>query len=143
MILPKVSKNILGHDSSDAFNKRVPLDHIMNIYNDEIGIDVLSNDQWECITAVTTFVRPPHQVMESLAANRKMSLDLVSASITHLIKHYENGETTLKDIDQDLMAAGMKAKLQQYEKLLIQELAIVAAYLNPQLPRSTNPAAMG
>jgi hypothetical protein len=57
--------------------------------------------------------------MESLAADRKTSLDLVSASITHLIKHYENGEIAFKDIDQDLTAAGMKAKLQQYKKLLV------------------------
>jgi hypothetical protein len=102
----------------DTFSKRVPLDHIMNIYNDEIGGDVLFDDQWERIVAVTAFLRPPRQVMELLAAGRKMSLDLVFVSITHLIKHCENRETTLKDIDQDLTAVGMKAKLQQYEKLL-------------------------
>jgi len=60
---------------------------------------------------VTAFLRPPRQVMESLAVNRKTSLDLVFVSITHLIKHYENGETTFKDIDQDLTAVSMKAKL--------------------------------
>jgi hypothetical protein len=65
---------------SDTFNKRAPLDHIMNLYNDEIGVDV-------------------------------MSMDLVFVSITHLIKHYENGETAFKDIDQDLTAVSMKAKL--------------------------------
>jgi hypothetical protein len=37
----------------------------------------------------------------------------------------------------------MKAKLQQYKKLLVQEPAIVAAYLNPQVPWPTDPAAMG
>jgi hypothetical protein len=37
----------------------------------------------------------------------------------------------------------MKAKLQQYKKLLVQELVIVAVYLNPQLPRLTDPATMG
>jgi hypothetical protein len=104
---------------NDTFNKRVPLDHIMNLYNDEISIDVLSDDQWERIATVTTFLRPPHHVMESLAADRKTSLDLVYASITHLIKHYENGETTFKDITQDLTTTSMKAKLQQYEKLFI------------------------
>jgi hypothetical protein len=128
---------------SDAFSKRVPLDHIMNLYNDTIGVDVLSDEQWERIAAVTAFLRPPRQVMESLAADRKTSLDLVSASITHLIKHCENGETTFKDTDQDLTMTGMKAKLQQYKKLLVQEPAIVAAYLNPQLPRPTDLTAMG
>jgi hypothetical protein len=96
---------------SDAFSKRVPLDHIMNLYNDTIGVDVLSDEQWERIAAVTAFLRPPRQVMESLAADCKTSLDLVSTSITHLIKHYENGETTFKDTDQDLTTASMKAKL--------------------------------
>ncbi|CAK9202204.1 unnamed protein product [Sphagnum troendelagicum] len=84
---------------SDAFSKRVPLDHIMHLYNNKIGVDVLSDDQWECIVAVIVILRPPRQVMESLAINRKMSLDLVSVSITHFIKHCENGKITLKDID--------------------------------------------
>ncbi len=97
---------------SDAFSKRVPLDHIMNLYNDTIGVDVLSDEQWERIAAVIAFLRPPRQVIESLAADRKTSLDLVSTSITHLIKHCENGETTFKDTDQDLTTTGMKAKLQ-------------------------------
>jgi hypothetical protein len=44
---------------SDAFSKRVPLDHIMNVYNDEIGVDVLFDDQWERIVAVTAFLCPP------------------------------------------------------------------------------------
>ena len=96
---------------SDAFSKRVPLDHIMNLYNDEIGVGVLSDEQWERIVAVTAFLRPPWQVMESLAADRKTSLDLLSASITHLIKHCTNGEIVLKGIAQDLTATGMKAKL--------------------------------
>ncbi len=45
---------------SDAFSKRVPLDHIMNIYNNKIGVDVLSDDQWERIVAMTAFMHPPH-----------------------------------------------------------------------------------
>jgi hypothetical protein len=45
---------------SDAFSKRVPLDHIMNLYNDTIGVDVLSDEQWERIDAVTAFLCPPH-----------------------------------------------------------------------------------
>ncbi len=85
----------------------------MNLYNDEIGVDMLSDDQWERIAAVPAFLRPPRQVMELLAADRKTSLDLVSASITHLIKHCKNGETTFKDTDQDLTMAGMKGKATQ------------------------------
>jgi hypothetical protein len=104
---------------SDALSKRVPLDHIMNLYNDEIGVDVHSDDQWERIAAVTAFLRPPRQVMESLATDRKTYLDLVFASITHFIKHCENGETTFKNTDQDLIMVGMKTKLQQYKKFLV------------------------
>ncbi len=103
--------NLTHEMGSDAFSKRVPLDHIMNFYNDKIGVDVLSNDQWECIVVVIAFLRPPRQVMESLVADCKMSLDLVSASMTHFIKHCKNRETMFKDIDQDLTVVGMKAKL--------------------------------
>jgi hypothetical protein len=71
----------------------------MNLYNNKIGVDVLSDDQWERIVVVTTFLCPPRQVMESLAVDHKTSLDLVSTFITHLIKHCKNGETALKDID--------------------------------------------
>ena len=81
--------------------------------------------------------------MKSLAADRKTSLELVFASITHLIKHCDNGEIALKGITQDLMATGMmKAKLKHYGKLLVQEPAIVATYLNPQLPRPMDFVAM-
>jgi hypothetical protein len=52
--------NLTHEMGSDAFSKRVPLDHIMNLYNDTIGIDVMSDEQWESITAVTAFLRPPH-----------------------------------------------------------------------------------
>ncbi|CAM6008286.1 unnamed protein product [Sphagnum balticum] len=97
---------------SDAFSKKVPLNQIMNLYNNKIGVDVLSDDQRERIVAVIVFLCPPFQVMESLAADRKTSLDLVSVSITHLIKHCKNGETMFKDINQDLTIADMKAKLQ-------------------------------
>ncbi len=57
----------------------------MNIYSNKIGVNVLSDDQWEHIVAVTAFLHPPHQVMESLVADRKTSLDLVFVSITHLV----------------------------------------------------------
>jgi hypothetical protein len=46
--------------ANDAFNKRVPLDHIMNFYNDKIGVDVLFDDQWERIATMTAFLHPPH-----------------------------------------------------------------------------------
>ncbi|CAK9267976.1 unnamed protein product [Sphagnum jensenii] len=117
--------NVVSDNGSDA---TAAVKHMFQLINATVGYEQM---------------RPCNHVMESLAADRKTSLDLVSASITHLIKHCENGETTFKDTDQDLTMAGMKAKLQQYEKLLVQEPAIVAAYLNPQLLRPTNFTAMG
>ncbi len=114
----------------------------MNLSNDEIGVDVLFDDQWERIVVVTAFLRPPHEVMELLAADHKACLDLVSMSITHFIKHV-NGETSFKDINQDLTAASMKAKLQQYKKLLVQKPVIVVVYLNSQLLRPIDPATIG
>ncbi len=34
----------------------------------------------------------------------------------------------------------MKAKLEKYKNKLVQEPAIIATYLNPQIPKSTDPA---
>jgi hypothetical protein len=34
----------------------------------------------------------------------------------------------------------MKAKLEKYKSKLVQEPAIIAAYLNPQIPKPTDPA---
>jgi len=34
----------------------------------------------------------------------------------------------------------MKAKLEKYKSKLVQEPAIIAVYLNPQIPKPTNPA---
>jgi hypothetical protein len=58
----------------------------------------------------------PHQVMESLAADHKSSLDLVELSISHLIKHCEVNEEQLVCVHPSLLAAGIKSKLMAYEK---------------------------
>jgi hypothetical protein len=66
--------------------------------------------------------------MESLAADRKLSLDLIQLSLSHLIKA----------IDTSLSASDMKRKLEIYEKKLVELPAIVAGYLNPQIPKPTD-----
>ena len=63
---------------------------------------------------------------ESLAANRKSSLDLVQFSIAHLIRHCKTNEEQLKAIDTSLSASNMKTKLELHEKKLVQLPAIVA-----------------
>jgi hypothetical protein len=78
--------------------------------------------------------------MESLAADRKSSLDLVQLSIAHLIKHCEANENELKEIDDSISAIDMKTKLEMYETKLVQLPAIVAGYLNPQIPKPSDPA---
>jgi hypothetical protein len=49
----------------------------MEQLKDDIGCGALSDEQWQSIGVVSTFQRAPRQVMESLAADRKSTLDLV------------------------------------------------------------------
>lgn len=116
---------------SDAINKHIWLDLIMALHVDDISIGALSDEQWARIGAVTAFLHMPHHVIKSLAADHKISLDLVVASITHLIKHCECEEAALQAIDGNLMAASMKETLKWYEKVLVQEPVTMAAYLDP------------
>jgi hypothetical protein len=51
--------------------------------------------------------------MESLAANHKPTLDLVPMSVSVLLKHCDNSEQELQEIDGKLTALGMKAKLKK------------------------------
>jgi hypothetical protein len=43
--------------------------------------------------------------------------------------------TGKQEIDLNRTATRMKSELERYRSLLVQEPAIVAAYLNPQLPK--------
>jgi hypothetical protein len=76
--------------------------------------------------------------MESLAANRKSSLDLVQLHIAHLIKYCETNEVQLQDIDGSTSVMKMKTNLEQYQTKLMQLPAIVAGYLNPQIPKPSD-----
>jgi hAT family C-terminal dimerisation region len=60
-------------------------------------------------------------------------------SFTLLIKHCDDGEAAPNAVNPNLTAAGMKEKLLAYEKILVQEPAIVASFLNPQIPKPTDP----
>jgi hAT family C-terminal dimerisation region len=64
----------------------------------------------------------------------------VPKSIALLIEHCDNGEDALKTIDDNCTATGMKQKMNEYEKPLVEEPAIVAAYLNPQIRKRTKTA---
>jgi hAT family C-terminal dimerisation region len=46
----------------------------------------------------------------------------------------------MESLAADITAAGMKKTLNEYDKLLMQEPAIVAAYLNPQIQKPTEAA---
>ena len=73
----------------------------------------------------------------SLAADQKSSLDLVQLSFDHLIKHCEANKEQLKEIDNSILAIDTKTKLEMY---LVQLPAIVAGYLNLQIPKPSDPA---
>ncbi len=124
---------------SDALQKREALDLTMMLHEDDLGTGPLSDLEWSKIRGVMDFLRVPRQVMESLAADRKSSLDLVELSISHLIKHCEVNEEQLVRVDPSLSVADMKSKLEVYEKKLVQLPAIVAGYLNPQIHKPTDP----
>ena len=124
---------------SDALEKREALDQTMMLHENDLGTGPLTDLEWMKIGAVVNFLRPPRQVMESLAADKKSSLDLVQLSLTHLIHHCEVNEEELKKINDSLSAINMKTKLQFYETKLVQLPAIVAGYLNPQIPKVTDP----
>jgi hypothetical protein len=49
--------------------------------------------------------------MESLTADHKSTLDLVPMSVSLLLKHCDDSEQQLQEIDGKLTAIGMKAKL--------------------------------
>jgi hypothetical protein len=128
------------HDMRNgAILKRVSLDVTMRRYEGVIGGGKLSDAQWGYIEGVTGFLRLPRQVMTSLSAKRKSTLDLVPLTLTHLLNHCDDGEAGLQAIDLNLTATRMKSELERYRSLLVQEPAIMAAYLNPQLPKPTDP----
>jgi len=123
---------------TNASNKRVILDNIMDQYTDAIGHGVLPNLEWHAIDGVSTFLHVPRQVMESLAANHKPMLDLVPMSVSLLLKHCDDNEQQLQEIDNKLTTVGVKAKLEKYKSKLVQEPMIIVAYLNPQIPKPTD-----
>jgi hAT family C-terminal dimerisation region len=51
----------------------------------------------------------------------------------------DDGEAGLQEIELNLTATRMKSELERCGSLLVHEPAIMAAYLNPQLPKPTNP----
>jgi len=124
---------------TDASGKRVVLDSIMDQYAADIGHGALLDLEWHAIDGVSTFLRALHQLMESLTTDHKPMLDLVPMSVSLLLKHYDDNELKLQEIDGKLTTIGMKAKLKKYKSKLVQEPAIIAAYLNPQIPKPTDP----
>jgi len=96
--------------------------------------------EWHAIDGMSTFLRTSRQVMESLAVDHKPTLDLVPMSVALFFKHCDDNEQQLQDIDGKLTAVGMKTKLEKYKSKLVQEPVIIVAYLNPQIPKSTDPA---
>ncbi|KAH8960164.1 hypothetical protein BDL97_06G117900 [Sphagnum fallax] len=112
---------------ADASGKHVVLDSIMDQYAADIGHGALLDLEWHAIDGVSTFLRAPRQVMESLATDHKPTLDLVPMSVSLLLKHCDDSELKLQEIDYKLTTVGMKAKLEKYKSKLVQEPAIIAA----------------
>jgi hypothetical protein len=125
---------------SNSLKKRKALDQTMLQHQDALGSGPLTDLEWTKISGVMTFLWAPRQVMESLAADRKSSVDSVQLSIAYLIRHCDTNDEQIKAIDDSLSAVNMKTKLELYEKKLVQLPAIVAGYLNPQIPKPSDQA---
>jgi hypothetical protein len=78
--------------------------------------------------------------MESLAADHKPTFDLVLMSVFLLLKHCDDSKQQLQEINGKLTVVKMKAKLEMYKSKQVQEPTIIVAYLNLQIPKSTDPA---
>jgi len=52
-------------------------------------------------------------------------------SVALFLKHCDDNEQQLQDINGKLTAVGMKAKFEKYKSKMVQEPAIIMAYLNP------------
>jgi hypothetical protein len=76
----------------NASGKHVVLDSIMDQYMADIGHGALPYLEWHAIDGVLTFLRVPRQVMESLAADHKPTLDVVPMSVSLLLKHCDDNE---------------------------------------------------
>ncbi len=76
----------------DAFGKRIILDSIMDQYAANIDHGVLPDLEWHAIDDVSMFLRAPRQIMESLAADHKLTLDLVPMFFSLLLKHCDDSE---------------------------------------------------
>ncbi|CAM6006994.1 unnamed protein product [Sphagnum balticum] len=78
--------------------------------------------------------------MENLTADHKPTLNLVPMFVSLLLKHYNDNEQQLQEINSKLTTVEMKAKLEKYKSKLVQDPAIITAYLNSQISKSTDPA---
>ncbi|BBN11529.1 hypothetical protein Mp_5g12710 [Marchantia polymorpha subsp. ruderalis] len=78
-------------------------------------------------------------VMQNLAADHKPTLNMLPLSIVHLVKHCETSELQLSAINSRITLTGMQEKIEEYVKLLVLEPAIVAAYLNTQIAKPSDP----
>ncbi|CAM6059074.1 unnamed protein product [Sphagnum tenellum] len=90
----------------------------MDQYAADIGHGVLPDLEWHAIDGVSTFFRVLRQVMESLAADHKLTLDLVLMSVSLLLKHCDDNELKLQEIDGKLTMVEMKAKLEKYKRFI-------------------------
>ncbi|CAK9876843.1 unnamed protein product [Sphagnum jensenii] len=84
--------NLTHEMCANAFGKCIVLDNIMDQYATDIGNGALLDLEWHAIDNMSTFLHAPRQVMESLAADHKPTLDLLLMSVSLLLKHCDDNE---------------------------------------------------
>ncbi|OAE34238.1 hypothetical protein AXG93_1099s1170 [Marchantia polymorpha subsp. ruderalis] len=118
------------------------LTRFLNVVSDN-GFDaiVAVRRLFQLINASVGFEQIPNfnHVMQNLAADHKPTLNMLPLSIVHLVKHCETSELQLSAINSRITLTGMQEKIEEYVKLLVLEPAIVAAYLNTQIAKPSDP----
>ena len=94
-----------------ALSKQAVIGEIFCSYENIIEVGMLTDDEWKSVEVVTEFLRVPRQVMETLAASNKTSLDLVPMAMGHQIDHCDSQRDALLAVNEDLDTNPMKAKL--------------------------------
>jgi hypothetical protein len=94
---------------ADASGKCIILDNIMDQYMADIGHDALLNLEWHAVNGVLTFLRVPHKSWRASQPIISQRFDLVPMSVSLLLKHYDDNEQELHEIDRKLTMVEMKA----------------------------------
>lgn len=127
----------------DATEKRLVLDAILQEHHNVVGVGPLTAQEWKNVKVVSDFLVVPRQVMERLGGDHSPTLNLVAMLLRLLVDHVNEQESAVLEVCPTLSFVEMKKSLLKYQKILNQDPAIIANYLNPQTAQPTDPVEKG